>query len=145
MKYAVIASLLLAITAVAGPVVGETTPPLRALFLDIVSRTHIPHVYDCSNKAAEYTLALDAKGYTAAMMKTTVRLPNGDEVFHAFVEIRLPLGTIYADPTSGKWSRRILGLTSPGLEYLESPLYLLSPPALRLLRDDPEYATRDPR
>jgi hypothetical protein len=144
MNYVYVAAILLSAHCWASTPEEAPGPPLKALFAEIGARPYTEHVYDCSNKAADYTRALDAAGYDATMMIVPTRRRDGETQLHAFVEIR-ELGTVmYADPTTGRWGRRIEDLSTPGMVYLTHPIYVLSPVILRRLQGEREYAPWDP-
>ncbi len=75
--------------------------PVRQEFERIWAKEYIPHVYDCSNKAAEFLTWLQENGYTNS--RIWYWFEDGNSYGHCVVECN---GTIY-DATSGEWHGNI--------------------------------------
>jgi hypothetical protein len=124
--------------------------PLWNFFQEIRRKQHVDNVFDCSNKAASYALALDAAGYAVEVWFSPVLYRNQkgvwDTVNHAYVRIIFDEHTgecLYADPTTGAWSLTPLGLSRPGFTYRDGPYWVLSIFSIRLRQDDPNWVAWD--
>lgn len=147
--------LLCCVCSAAASVSGEDPTELRPLplwnfFQDLGRKEHIDNVFDCSNKAASYALALDRLDYRVEVWFSPVRYRNREGVWetanHAYVHIIFDERTgsgLYADPTTGRWSERPLGLSGPSFTYQDGPYWVLSIRALKLRQDDPNWVPWD--
>ena len=80
--------------------------PLVDLFNEIIKQPYKMHVYDCSNKAANYVRALKKAGHDADIV--VIKPPYNElGMLHAIVRINVDGKYLYVDPTSDGWSRDI--------------------------------------
>ena len=80
-------------------------PPAYNAFITIALRPYEIHVYDCSNKCADYAEALIAAGYPCEMV--IVDDDDKDNLVHAILKTVIDGQVWYLDVTNFKWSRDI--------------------------------------